>query len=76
MENMSDVKNMFTQLLLILYDKKHNSYKYLISNEDTITLEEYLKIWRVRWMIEEFHKDGKALGLGEYQTRDEVMPLI
>ena len=27
-------------------------------------------------MIEEFHKDGKALGLGEYQTRDEVMPLI
>ena len=62
--------------LLILYDKKHNSYKYLISNEETITIEEYLKIWRVRWMIEEFHKDGKALGLGVYQTRDEVMPLI
>ncbi len=34
--------------LLILYDEKHNSYKYLISNEEAITLEEYLKIWRVR----------------------------
>ena len=34
--------------LLVLYDEKHNSCKYLISNEEAITLEEYLKIWRVR----------------------------
>ncbi|MCL4326088.1 MAG: hypothetical protein M1481_04630, partial [Candidatus Thermoplasmatota archaeon] len=34
--------------LLILYDEMHNSCKYLISNEEAITLEEYLKIWRVR----------------------------
>ena len=27
-------------------------------------------------MIEEFHKEGNALGLGEYQAGDEVMPLI
>lgn len=55
--------------LLILYDPKKEESKYLISNKLDITLKEMLHSWRIRWFIEEFHKDAKDLGLGEYQLR-------
>ncbi len=28
-----------------------------------------IRAWNIRWSIENFHKDAKALGLGEYQVR-------
>ena len=62
-------------ILLILYDEKHDAFKFLASN-DLLNLEDFLKLWRIRWMIEEFHKEGKNLGLGAYQVRDETTPLI
>ena len=55
--------------LLILYDPEKEEYKYLVSNKLYITLKEMLHSWRIRWFIEEFHKDAKDLGLGEYQLR-------
>ena len=55
--------------LLILYDPKKEEYKYLVSNKLDITVGEMLHFWRIRWFIEEFHKDAKDLGLGEYQLR-------
>ena len=41
-------------ILLILYDEKHDAFKFLASNE-VLNLEDFLKLWRIRWMIEEFH---------------------
>ena len=61
--------------LLVLYDEKHDAFKFLASN-DALKLEDFLKLWRIRWMIEEFHKEGKNLGMGAYQVRDETTPLI
>ena len=29
-----------------------------------------IRAWDIRWSIENFHKDAKALGLGEHRVRD------
>lgn len=55
--------------LLILYDRSEEKFKYLVSNILNITPEKMLYVWGIRWSIEEFHKDAKDLGLGEYQLR-------
>lgn len=55
--------------LLILCDPIKHEFKYLVSNKLDVKSEGMLHLWRLRWSIEEFHKDAKSLGLGEYQLR-------
>ncbi len=62
--------------LLILHNPKGEEFKYLVSNKLDITAKEMVHFWRVRWYIEEFHKDSKELGLGEYQLRKLQSVLI
>ena len=35
-----------------------------------------IRAWSIRWSIENFQKDAKAIGLGEYQVRDSEGSLI
>jgi hypothetical protein len=50
--------------LIILYNTENRRKRLLIS--DYLSGEEMIKAWSIRWSIENFHKDAKALGLGEY----------
>ena len=60
--------------LIILYNPENKRKKFLIS--DYLSGEEMIRAWSIRWSIENFHKDAKALGLGEYQVRDSEGSLI
>ena len=62
--------------LFALFDPAKKEFKYLVTNKLDATIEEVLRIWRIRWLIEEFHKDAKDLGLGEYQMRKLTSALI
>ena len=62
--------------LFILHDPISDEYKYLVTNNLCATIEEVIRLWRIRWFIEEFHKDAKDLGLGEYQLRKLKAVLI
>ena len=60
--------------LIILYNPENKRKKFLVS--DYLSGEEMIKAWSIRWSIENFHKDAKALGSGEYQVRDSEGSLI
>ena len=60
--------------LIILYNPENKGKKFIAS--DYLSGEEMIKAWSTRWSIENFHKDAKALGLGEYQVRDSEGSLI
>ncbi len=60
--------------LIILYNPDNRRKRFLIS--DYLSGEEMINAWSIRWSIENFHKDAKALGLGEYQVRDSEGSLI
>ena len=60
--------------LIILYNPENKRKKFIVS--DYLSGEEMIKAWSIRWSIENFHKDAKALGLGEYQVRGSEGPLI
>ena len=62
--------------VLLLYSSKSRKFKYLVSANKDRALGEFLSLWRDRWRIEEFHKDAKSLGLGEYQLRRLCSVLI
>lgn len=62
--------------LFMFHNPVHNEYKYLVTNNLDATIEEVIYLWRIRWFIEEFHKDAKDLGLGEYQLRKLTAALI
>jgi hypothetical protein len=60
--------------LIILYNPENKRKKFIVS--DYLSGEEMIKAWSIRWSIENFHKDAKALGLGEYQVHDSEGSLI
>ncbi len=60
--------------LIILYNPDNKRKKFIAL--DYISGEEIINAWSIRWSIENFHKDAKALGLGEYQVRDSEGSLI
>ena len=60
--------------LIILYNPDNRRKKFIVS--DYLSGEEMINAWSIRWSIENFHKDAKALGLGEYQVRDSEGSLI
>ncbi len=60
--------------LIILYNPENKRRKFIAS--DYPSGEEMIKAWSIRWSIENFHKDAKALSLGEYQVRDSEGSLI
>lgn len=60
--------------LIILYNPDNKRKKFIIS--DYLSGEDMINAWSIRWSIENFHKDAKALGLGEYQVRDSEGSLI
>ena len=62
--------------LFALFDPVKKEFKYLVTNKLDATIEDVLCLWRIRWFIEEFHKDAKDLGLGEYQLRKLTAALI
>lgn len=62
--------------VLVLHDPKNRDFKFLCSNDLSLRCEDFIKLIRVRWRIEEFHKDVKDLGLGEYQLRELRTVLI
>ena len=58
--------------LVILWDGKDNleSYKFLATNNLSATGVEVLEIHRLRWKIEEFHRDAKQnLGMADCMLR-------
>ena len=60
--------------LIILNNPENKSRKFIAS--DYLSGEEMIKAWSIRLSIENFHKDAKALGLGEYQVGDSEESLI
>jgi hypothetical protein len=60
--------------LIILYNPENKRRKFLISYY--LSGEGMIKAWSIIWSMENFHKDAKALGLGEYQVRDSEGSLI
>ncbi len=60
--------------LIILYNPENRRKKFIAS--DYLSGEEMINAWSIRWSIENFHKDAKALGLGEYRVRDSEGSLI
>ena len=62
--------------VLILFDPEEKEFKYLMSNNLDATADKIIQLWRIRWMIEEFHKDAKDLGLRGYQLRKLCSVLI
>jgi hypothetical protein len=60
--------------LMVLYNPENKRKKFIAS--DYLSGEEMINAWSIRWSIENFHKDAKALGLGEYQVRDSEGSLI
>ncbi len=60
--------------LIILYNPENKRKKFIVS--DYLSGEEMINAWSIRWSIENFHKDAKTLGLGEYQVRDSEGSLI
>ena len=60
--------------LIILYNPDNKRKKFIAL--DYISGEEIINAWSIRWSIENFHKDAKALGLGEYRVRDSEGSLI
>lgn len=60
----------------MFYNPKDNEFKLLCSNKLDLTGEDFITLWRMRWQIEEFHKNVKDLGLGEYQLRKLKTVLI
>jgi hypothetical protein len=62
--------------VLILHDPKTGDIKSLCSNNMFFKSEDFIRLMRIRWRIEEFHKDVKDLGLGEYQLRELRAVLI
>jgi hypothetical protein len=70
------ITNGNTLKILILYNPNDREFKFLCSNNLDLTIEDLIILWRIRWRIEEFHKDVKDLGLGEYQLRKLKTVLI
>jgi hypothetical protein len=60
--------------LIILYNPDNKRKKFIAS--DYLSGEDMINAWSIRWSIENFHKDAKTLGLGEYQIRDSEGSLI
>ena len=60
--------------LMVLYNPENKRKKFIAS--DYLSGEEMINAWSIRWSIENFHKDAKAIGLGEYQVRDSEGSLI
>ncbi len=60
--------------LIILYNPDNKRKKFIAS--DYLSCEEIINAWSIIWSIENFHKDAKALGLGDYQVRDSEGSLI
>ena len=60
----------------MFYNPKDKEFKFLCSNKLDLASEDFITLWRMRWQIEEFHKDVKDLGLGEYQLRKLKTVLI
>ena len=60
--------------LMVLYNPENRRKKFIAS--DYLSGEGMIKAWSIRWSIENFHKDAKAIGLGEYQVRDSEGSLI
>ncbi len=62
--------------ILILYDPDKHEFKYLMCTDVNISKKRMLFLWRMRWKIEEVHRESKGLGLGEYQLRKLCSVLI
>lgn len=60
--------------LIVLYNPENGRKKFLVS--DYLSGEDIIRVWSIRWSIENFHNDAKDLGLGEYQVRDSEGSLI
>lgn len=62
------------QKLLISYRKPDlsDTARVFISNRLQWRVQHMTRVGRHRWPVEEYHKEGKAEGLDEYQTRNAV----
>ena len=60
--------------LIILYNPDNKRKKFIAS--DYLSGEEMINAWSIGWSIENFHRDAKALCLGDCQVRDSEGSLI
>jgi len=51
------------KFLLLEYDDSGTHVRYLYTTDLSLSEEEIEEAWRMRWEIEELHRDVKALGL-------------
>jgi len=51
------------KFLLLEYDDSGTHVRYLYTTDLSLSEEEIEEAWRMRWEIEELHRDIKALGL-------------